>query len=955
MEKHKLLLLYFYFHFHQVHKLETNFLFFCDLDLFCTPFTTHKNTMQDDTILTRLEKWSAATPDKLCYTFVSGSKGNPIEASYTYKQLDDKTTQLAKCICGTKAQNGWEIAKGSRVLLVYTPSLDFIVAYLACLRAGVVAVPVFPPIPGQLKKDLHHFASIHESSGATVALTNTAYNFAKRMDGIKQIFSSSKTKWPTDIRWIVTDKKLPTASVSKDIVLPISTTIDRTSLAFLQYTSGSTSEPKGVMISHNNLAHNLSTICSALKVSQETICVAWLPQYHDMGLIGSYLGTLYCGGIGYYMSPVSFVRRPVFWIEMMSTYKATHTQAPNFAYKLAARKFNALKKEKRDVIELDLSSLEHMFNAAEPVTPDALLDFNETFSKYGLPKDVIIPGYGLAEHTVYVTDRGKQKLYVKRDVLLNEQRIEVVNDDEDGDGDGGGGGGVGDGEDNNTQLIIGCGVPTKERGIDVRIVNKVTCEEMNENQVGEIWVNSPSKAEGYFGKEELSKKVFFAKLVVNEIVETEEKDAKEETEGTEGTEGKEGKEGKEGTKSGNVTEGKEGATTTEEKNVEDASEGKEEKKEEKEAKGASTDQVNFPSSSTTSTTSTATYLRTGDLGFIHNNELFICGRDKDLIIIRGKNHYPQDIEKTIEDYRDDQIRGGCTAAFSVTTSGNGPGSCEEESLIVVAEIRDPKTVSKYEPNGAVGYANDISKKITTDHGVNVYKVLLVKPRSIDKTSSGKIARQWVRKAYLGGKLVIVGESGSVAMNNGNNGNEGTEGKEGKGETKTNKEKNGTKGEKDDELNITLKRMVAEHSEGALEPSSINMNESLITLGLGSMQVVQFSGQVSSDFDVEIDEELIFQEDTTLKTIKNIILKSQGKEIEIVETENNVTTTTGETKNGETGAKVAPMEITKKKTARKKGPSTFQVVFCFCCRGGNGTSPEDQKKAALQQRVAEDDF
>merc|ERR1712166_676951 len=155
-----------------------------------------------------------------------------------------------------------------------------------------------------------------------------------------------------------------------------------------------------------------------------------------------------------------------------------------------------------------------------------------------------------------------------------------------------------------------------------------------------------------------------------------------------------------------------------------------------------------------------------------------------------------------------------------------------------------------------------------------------KPRSIDKTSSGKIARQWVRKAYLGGKLVIVGESGSVASTN--NGNEGTEGKEGKGETKTNKEKNGTKGEKDDELNITLKRMVAEHSEGALEPSSINMNESLITLGLGSMQVVQFSGQVSSDFDVEIDEELIFQEDTTLKTIKNIIL-SQGKEIEIVET------------------------------------------------------------------------
>ena len=201
-----------------------------------------------------------------------------MEASYTYSQLSTKTLQLARCILATKAQGGWAIPPNSRVLLVYTPSLDFIVAYLACLRAGVVAVPVFPPIPGQLKKDLHHFASIHESSGATVALTNTAYNFAKRMDGIKKIFSTGKSKWPENIRWIITDKKLPLISSSKEtIVLPLiqdngtpEFATQRESLAFLQYTSGSTSEPKGVMISHRSLLMNAKTIAHMTGANMDT-------------------------------------------------------------------------------------------------------------------------------------------------------------------------------------------------------------------------------------------------------------------------------------------------------------------------------------------------------------------------------------------------------------------------------------------------------------------------------------------------------------------------------------------------------------------------------------------------------------------------------------------------------------------------------------------------------------
>jgi acyl-CoA synthetase (AMP-forming)/AMP-acid ligase II len=235
------------------------------------------------TLLERLHHHTLATPTKTVYTFLkdvgpppphptAAAPSTSPTATYTYQELDDHTDHLARALLGPAAQGGWSVRPGERVLLVYTPSLDFIVAYVACLKAGVVAVPVFPPIPGQLKKDLHHFASIHASSGATVALTNTAYNFAKRMDGLKRMFSTGKIKWPTNIRWIVTDKTLPNAFKLSKVLLPEP---DRNALAFLQYTSGSTSDPKGVMVSHANLAHNLNTICAALKVSERTVCCAW--------------------------------------------------------------------------------------------------------------------------------------------------------------------------------------------------------------------------------------------------------------------------------------------------------------------------------------------------------------------------------------------------------------------------------------------------------------------------------------------------------------------------------------------------------------------------------------------------------------------------------------------------------------------------------------------------------
>ena len=373
------------------------------------------------------------------------------------------------------------------------------------------------------------------------------------------------------------------------------------SIAFLQYTSGSTSEPKGVMITHSNLAHNLSIITRELQSNEDTVEVSWLPQYHDMGLIGSYLGVIYCGGCGYYMSPLTFLQRPMIWLEAISKYNGTHTQAPNFAYRLTARKFvstqyvsnpsaqTPLNSKFSSLPFLNLSSIRHMINAAEPVDEATIQYFVNSFQPYGLDASTMFPTYGLAEHTVFVCSGGTQILHVnkldlevKRIVnvmdkdLLNKEKI-----------------------DSNLSSIVGCGYPSKQN-VDVRIVDDESMTEVGEDQVGEIWIRSPSKAAGYFNKEMENDDTFQAKLVLSEPVD-------------------------------NDSDG---------------------------------------------------YLRTGDLGFYHKKELFICGRSKDLIIVGGRNHYPQDIESSAEEVSSN-FRPGCSAAFSVNPIDKG-----DEQVALLLELRE---------------------------------------------------------------------------------------------------------------------------------------------------------------------------------------------------------------------------------------------------------------------------
>ena len=330
------------------------------------------------------------------------------------------------------------------------------------------------------------------------------------------------------------------------------------------------------MITHGNLSHNLTIITNDLKAADDTVVVSWLPQYHDMGLIGSYLGVLFCGGSGYYMSPLTFLQRPMIWIEAVSKYKATHLQAPNFAFKLTSRKCNVGDYASG---KLDLSSVRHVINAAEPVTEESIQVFEKTFGQFGFG-DAMFPTYGLAEHTVFVCSGGKQRLSINKKELEINGNV-VLEDDAATDS-------------SQTSRLVGCGFP-ENQGVDVRIVDREACEELPPGKVGEIWISSESKAAGYFGQPEESKEDFDAKL--------------------------------KGTSKG--------------------------------------------------------YLRTGDLGFFHNKELFICGRLKDLIIVGGRNYYPQDIEATAE-MSSPALRGGCSAAFTID-----PSRQEGEEVALVAEVRDP--------------------------------------------------------------------------------------------------------------------------------------------------------------------------------------------------------------------------------------------------------------------------
>lgn len=549
-------------------------------------------------------------PDRLAYIFLS--EGEKEDGSLTFAELEMRARAAGALLQELNAG-------GERALLLFQSGLDYIVAFYGCLYGGAIAVPVYPPRADRNFGRLH---AIIEDSKPLLALTTTSVfsnleRWLEQMPGLKSL------------RWVNVDQiDLSRADSWRDCGAHEET------IAFLQYTSGSTSMPKGVIITHGNLLYNQAMMREGLGHDDDTIIVSWLPLYHDMGLIGNILASMYNRVPCWFMSPSDFLKNPLRWLNAISRYRATFSGGPNFAYDLCVQKARPEQLE-----GLDLSSWKVAFNGSEPVRAGTLKRFAQTFAPYGFRPEALYPCYGLAEATLFVSggDYRRGPTMTIFDKVALEQHRAVERDNLDG-----------------TQVLVSCGRSWLEE--QIVIADPANLTRCQEGQVGEIWLSGPALARGYWAKPEISAQTFEAYL---------------------------------------------------------------------------------------SDTGEGPFLRTGDLGFLYKGELYVAARIKDLIIIRGRTLYPQDIELTVESSHF-AVRPGCSVAFAVDYQ-------ESERLVIVAELSREHRYS-VEPNEVV---QSIRAAVALEHDVEVFAVSLIPPATLPKTSSGKVQRSATRAAFLAESLETI--------------------------------------------------------------------------------------------------------------------------------------------------------------------------------------------------------
>ena len=574
-------------------------------------------------------------PDQRVYTYLVD--GITERDTLTYRQLNRRSREIAVMLQGALEQ-------GDRALLMYSPGLDFVSAFFGCLCAGVIAVPVYPPQPSRPERSLPRIRAIYSESGGKAILCT------------EDVFCKFATLFQSDPEL----SRCPLLATDhyglEDIETWKMPQVHADTIAFLQYTSGSTAAPKGVVVSHGNIVHNLAYIQNISHHETDNVLVSWLPTHHDMGLFSGVLFPLFNDCPAYLMSPVSFLQKPFRWLQAISHFRGTNSGAPDFAFELCAQKATA---EQRS--QLDLSSWQIAYNGAEPIRNSTLKSFSKAFRECGFRSSAFFPVYGLAESTVLVLGKpwmGENAIN-ENTCSENSSGVEAALA----------------ANGNVTAEPVSCGSP--KFGMEVIIVDSKQSVEMEPGQIGEIWVSGPSVAQGYWNSPRETEATFNAFL-----------------------------------KSGR-----------------------------------------------------GPFLRTGDLGFMRSGELFITGRIKDLIIVRGRKHYPQDIEQTVEQSHS-EIHSKSSAAVSVP-SEDGP------QLVILAEVnrrlrsgRSKSKVGKASPfEGDYDEIMDaIRQAVSEQHELRAAAISLLNPGSIPKTSSGKIRRHACCDAILAGTLDCIA-SWSLANSN----------------------------------------------------------------------------------------------------------------------------------------------------------------------------------------------
>jgi amino acid adenylation domain-containing protein len=570
--------------------------------------TPNDSGAQGDNLVGLLRRRARQDPDRLAYRF--GTDDDSPHAALTYAQLDRRAQEIADAVRRSQPA-------GSHALLLFARSRDFVEAFFGCLYAGLVAVPAAVPRRANTVQRLEIIAADAEA---------------------KLILSSSDT-WDGPLRPSLTESALSAVpSVLTDRLSAASgpgwlePALTSGSPALLQYTSGSTGNPKGVMVTHGNILDNVGHLVARSNLDMTSIGVSWLPLFHDMGLMGGVIAPLFAKFPVTLLSPAAFLSQPMIWLQTMTRYRATVSVAPNFGYELCLAKV-----QPEHLAELDLSAWNVAFCGGEPVRPDTLQRFAETFAACGFRRSTFFPCYGLAEATLIVAGGPKSIAATALQVDDGALRTGLAAESQYG---------------KPTRNLMSCGRPVPEDAVVV--VDPATRAVCADRHVGEIWVHSRSVGRGYWKHPDETRQVFGARL-------------------------------------------------------------------------ADPDQRRF--------------LRTGDLGFLDRGCLYIAGRIKDLIIIRGLNHHPQNIELTVEKSHQ-ALQSHSGAAFSIDDGG-------EERLVIVQEI------ARSWRGGTSAIVDAIRRNVARDHGLAAHAIALVKQGTILRTTSGKIQRSQIRAAFEAGRLAAV--------------------------------------------------------------------------------------------------------------------------------------------------------------------------------------------------------